>query len=32
MAEGWAEADILSNYPGLTRDDIVACLVYARDV
>ena len=31
MAEGWTEADILENYPGLTRDDIIACLAYARD-
>ena len=32
MADGWSEADILANYPGLTRDDIAACLAYARDV
>jgi len=32
MADGWSEADILGNYPGLTRDDIAACLAYARDV
>ena len=32
MAEGWSEADILASYPGLTRDDIAACLAYARDV
>ena len=32
MADGWAEADILRNYPGLTREDIAACLAYARDV
>jgi uncharacterized protein (DUF433 family) len=31
MADGWSEADILGNYPGLTHDDIIACLVYARD-
>jgi uncharacterized protein (DUF433 family) len=31
MADGWAEADIIANYPGLTRDDIIACLAYARD-
>jgi uncharacterized protein (DUF433 family) len=31
MAEGWSEADILGNYPGVTHDDIIACLVYARD-
>ena len=32
MADGWTETDILANYPGLTRDDITACLVYARDI
>jgi uncharacterized protein (DUF433 family) len=26
MADGWSEADILRNYPGLTREDIAACL------
>jgi uncharacterized protein (DUF433 family) len=31
MADGWTEADILSNYPGITREDIIACLAYARD-
>ena len=32
MAEGWSEADILAEYPGLTHDDVVARLRYARDV
>lgn len=32
MAEGWTEDQILGEYPGLTRDDLVACLAYARDV
>ena len=32
MADGWSEADILKNYPGLTHEDIAACLSYARDV
>ena len=31
MADGWSEADILENYPGVTHDDIIACLAYARD-
>jgi uncharacterized protein (DUF433 family) len=31
MADGWSEADILENYPGITHDDILACLAYARD-
>jgi uncharacterized protein (DUF433 family) len=31
MADGWSEGDILENYPGITHDDILACLAYARD-
>jgi len=31
MADGWSEADILSDYPHLTHEDIIACLGYARD-
>ena len=29
LAQGWSEADIVRNYPGLTPDDIRACLSYA---
>lgn len=29
LAEGWSEAQILENYPGLTHEDISACLAYA---
>lgn len=29
LAEGWSHADILRNYPGLTVEDIQACLSYA---
>lgn len=32
MAGGWSEADILDNYPGVTHDDIIACLGYAQDM
>ena len=32
LAQGWSETDILQNYPGLTREDILACLSYAREV
>ena len=32
LADGWSEADILRNYPGLDREDIAACLGYARDI
>ena len=31
LADGWNEADILRNYPGITREDIAACLRYASD-
>ena len=31
LADGWTEADILSSYPNLTRDDVLACLAYAKD-
>jgi uncharacterized protein (DUF433 family) len=31
MAEGWNETDIMTNYPRVTHDDIMACLAYARD-
>jgi len=29
LAQGWTEADLVKNYPGLTREDIQACLAYA---
>jgi uncharacterized protein (DUF433 family) len=32
LAQGWSEADILQNYPGLTEEDILACLSYAREM
>ncbi|HMK89302.1 MAG TPA: DUF433 domain-containing protein [Methylocystis sp.] len=32
LADGWSEAEILENYPGLERADILACLAYARDL
>jgi uncharacterized protein (DUF433 family) len=32
LADGWGEAEILKNYPALSREDIFACLGYARDV
>jgi len=31
LADGWTEADIVANYPGLTHEAILACLAYARD-
>lgn len=29
LAQGWKETEILENYPGLTPEDIRACLAYA---
>lgn len=31
LADGWAEEALLAEYPGLTREDIQACLRYASD-
>ena len=32
LAQGWTEAEIQRNYPGITRLDIQACLNYASEV
>ena len=32
LGQGWSEDDILRNYPGVTHDDITACLQYAGEV
>lgn len=32
LAQGWTEQQILDNYPGLTNEDIAACLHYAREL
>jgi uncharacterized protein (DUF433 family) len=29
LAQGWTEAELLRNYPGLTPEDVQACLGYA---
>jgi uncharacterized protein (DUF433 family) len=31
LAQGWSESEILRNYPGLTHEDIIACLRYAGE-
>lgn len=31
LAQGWSENDLVQNYPGLTGDDIRACLAYAAE-
>ena len=32
LAEGWTEVEVLRNYPGLTVEDLRACLAYAAHV
>jgi uncharacterized protein (DUF433 family) len=32
LADGWSEAEIFENYPGIGPDDVRACLAYARDM
>jgi len=29
LAQGWSQEQILANYPGLTSEDVHACLSYA---
>ncbi len=31
LAQGWTEAQILDSYPGLSHQDILACLHYASE-
>jgi uncharacterized protein (DUF433 family) len=31
LANGWSQQQIIDNYPGITVDDIQACLHYAAD-
>ncbi len=30
LAQGWSEAEIIRNYPGLTHEQILACMAYAQ--
>lgn len=32
LAKGWSEEQILRNYPGISHEDIRACLRYATEV
>ena len=32
LAGGWSEAQVLANYPGITAEDVNACLRYAHAV
>ena len=31
LAQGWTDQEILRNYPGITLEDIQACLAYASE-
>lgn len=32
LAQDWAIEEILDNYPGLAREDVLACLAYASEM
>lgn len=32
LAQGWSPAEVVRNYPGLTHEDVQACLTYAGAV
>jgi len=32
LAQGWTTEQVLDNYPGLTKEDVQACLEYAAEV
>jgi len=32
LASGWHESKILEEYPGLEREDILACIRYAQEI
>jgi uncharacterized protein (DUF433 family) len=32
LANGWTETQILDNYPGVTHEDLVACLRYVNEL
>lgn len=31
LAQGWTEQQVMENYPGVTHEDILACLHYASE-
>jgi uncharacterized protein (DUF433 family) len=32
LAQGWSEEQVISSYPGMTREKIQACLLYASEL
>lgn len=31
LAQGWTEQKVIEQYPGLTHEDVLACLAYAAE-
>jgi len=31
LGQNWTEGDVIRNYPGVTHEDITACLLYASE-
>jgi uncharacterized protein (DUF433 family) len=31
LAQGWSEQQLLSQYPGLAHEDVLACIAYASE-
>ncbi|HEX7127846.1 MAG TPA: DUF433 domain-containing protein [Thermodesulfobacteriota bacterium] len=31
LAQGWTHAEVIENYPGVTEEDLRACLAYASE-
>jgi uncharacterized protein (DUF433 family) len=29
LADGWTEADVVTNYPGLSQETVLACVAYS---
>lgn len=32
LGQGWSVDEVLEDYPGITREDVQACLAYASEV
>lgn len=32
LASGWSVQDILNNYPGLEKEDVLACIAYGAEM
>jgi uncharacterized protein (DUF433 family) len=32
LASGWTFEDVLTNYPGIERDDLLACIAYGAEM